>query len=72
MVKVNVGVALMKFLHFTTEELQEIASLIAGSFFLVPPCASRRDDILKELYEQIIFELRERRTADDEHQLKLD
>ena len=61
----------MKFQQFTTEELQEIASLIAGSFFLAPPM-SRRDDILKDVYEQIIIELRERRTAGDEHQLKLD
>ena len=60
----------MKFLHFTTEELQEIASLIAGSFFLAPPM-SRRDDILKDVYEQIIIELRERRTADDNFQTKI-
>ena len=62
----------MKFQQFTTEELQEIASLIAGSFFVVLPVTSRRDDILKDVYDQIIIELRERRTADDEHQLKLD
>ena len=62
----------MKFQQFTTEELQEIASLIAGSFFIIPSVASRRDDILKDIYDQIIIELRERRTADDEHQLRLD
>ncbi len=53
----------MKFQQFTTEELQEIASLIAGSFFIIPSVASRRDDILKDIYDQIIIELRERRTA---------
>ena len=58
----------MKFLHFTTEQLQEIASLIAGRNLIT----SRRDDILKDVYDEIIIELRERRTADDEHQLKLD
>ncbi len=58
----------MKFQQFTTEELQEIASTIAGRNLVT----SRRDDILKDVYEQIIIELRERRTADDEHQLKLD
>ena len=58
----------MKFLNFTTEELQEIASLIAGRNMVT----SRRDDILKDVYDEIIIELRERRTADDEHQLKLD
>ena len=58
----------MKFLHFTTEELQEIASLLAGRNLVT----SRRDDILKDVYDEIIIELRERRTADDEHQLKLD
>ena len=62
----------MKFLHFTTEELQEFASLIAGLFFLPDFPTSRRDDILKDVYDEIIIELRERRTADDEHQLKLD
>ena len=58
----------MKFQRFTTEELQEIASLIAGRNLVT----SRRDDILKDVYDEIIIELRERRTADDEHQLKLD
>lgn len=58
----------MKFKRFTTEELQEIASLIAGRNMVT----SRRDDILKDVYDEIIIELRERRTAEDEHQLKLD
>ena len=62
----------MKFLHFTTEELQEIASLIAGLMFFHDWGTSRRDDILKDVYDEIIIELRVRRTADDEHQLKLD
>jgi len=57
----------MKFQHFTTEELQEIASLIAGRNLVT----SRRDDILKDVYDAIIIELRERRTADDDFQLKI-
>jgi len=57
----------MKFQHFTTEELQEIASLIAGRNLVT----SRRDDILKDVYDAIIIELRERRTADDDFQTKL-
>ena len=58
----------MKFLHFTTEELQEIASLIAGRNLVT----SRRYMGLMDVYDEIIIELRKRRTADDEHQLKLD
>ena len=57
----------MKFQRFTTEELQEIASLIAGRNLVT----SRRDDILKDIYDQIIIELRERRTAEDNFQTKL-
>ena len=57
----------MKFQHFTTEELQEIASLIAGRNLVT----SRRDDILKDVYDAIIIELRERRTADDDFQTRL-
>ena len=57
----------MKFQHFTTEELQEIASLIAGRNLVT----SRRDDILKDVYDAIIIELRERRTADDDFQTKI-
>ena len=57
----------MKFQRFTTEELQEIASLIAGRNLVT----SRRDDILKDVYDEIIIELRERRTADDGFQTKL-
>jgi len=58
----------MKFQRFTTEELQEIASLIAGRNLVT----SRRDDILKDIYDQIIIEIRERRTAEDNFQTKLD
>ena len=58
----------MKFQHFTTEQLQEIASLIAGRNLVT----SRRDDILKDIYDQIIIEIRERRTAEDNFQTKLD
>ena len=54
----------MKFQHFSTEELQEIASLIAGRNLVT----SRRDDILKDVYDAIIIELRERRTIHDIHQ----
>jgi len=57
----------MKFQRFTTEELQEIASLIAGRNLVT----SRRDDILKDIYDQIIIELRDRRTLVDNFQLKL-
>lgn len=57
----------MKFQRFTSEELQEIASLIAGRNLVT----SRRDDILKDIYDQIIIELRERRTAEDNFQTKL-
>ena len=48
----------MKFKQFTTEELKEIASLIAGREL----ATARRDDILKELYDLIIIEIRQRRT----------
>ena len=58
----------MKFQHFSTEELQEIASLIAGRNLVT----SRRDDILKDVYDAIIIELRERRTADDDFQTRLE
>jgi len=57
----------MKLQHFSTEELQEIASLIAGRNLVT----SRRDDILKDIYDQIIIELRDRRTLVDNFQLKL-
>ena len=57
----------MKFQHFSTEELQEIASLIAGRNLVT----SRRDDILKDVYDAIVIELRERRTADDDFQTRL-
>lgn len=56
----------MKFQHFTTEQLQEIASLIAGRNLVT----SRRDDILKDVYDAIIIELRERRTALDMNQIR--
>jgi len=58
----------MKFQRFTFTELQEIASLIAGREL----ATSRRDDILKALYDEIIIEIRRRRTIADEFQLKLD
>ena len=58
----------MKFKQFTTEELKEIASLIAGREL----ATARRDDILKELYDLIIIEIRQRRTIADEFQLKLE
>ena len=57
----------MKFQRFTTEELQEIASLIAGRNLVT----ARRDDVLEDIYNQIIIELRDRRTLVDNFQLKL-
>jgi hypothetical protein len=57
----------MKFQHFSNEELREIASLIAGRNLVT----SRRDDILKDIYDQIIIELRERRTSEDNFQTRL-
>jgi hypothetical protein len=58
----------MKFKQFTTTELQEIASLIAGRNLL---SRAIRDDIIEHLYNQIIIELRDRRTMDDAHQQTL-
>jgi hypothetical protein len=58
----------MKFQQFTMTELQEIASLIAGREMVT----ARRDDILSELYDELIIEMRRRRTIADEFQLKLD
>jgi len=57
----------MKFQLFSDDELREIASLIAGRNLVT----SRRDDILGDIYDQIIIELRERRTLDDAHQRTL-
>jgi hypothetical protein len=57
-----------KYFKFTMTELQEIASLIAGRELVT----ARRDDILTELYDSIIFEIRRRRTIADEFQLKLE
>ena len=57
----------MKFQMFTTEELREIASLIAGRNLVT----ARRDDVLEDIYNQIIIELRDRRTLVDNFQLKL-
>ena len=57
-----------KFARFTTSELQEIASLIAGREL----ATARRDDILKELYAEVISDLARRRTITDEFQLKLE
>ncbi len=61
------GIKMLKFQMFTTEELQEIASLIAGRNLL---SRAIRDDVIENLYNQIIIELRERRTL-DEHQQTL-
>jgi hypothetical protein len=49
-------------------ELQEIASLIAGRELVT----ARRDDILSDLYDELIIEIRRRRTIADEFQLKLE
>jgi hypothetical protein len=56
-----------KYFKFTTTELQEIASLIAGREMVT----ARRDDILSDLYDELIIEIRRRRTVADEFQLKL-
>ena len=58
----------MKFQRFTDDELREIASLIAGRNMVT----ARRDDILGDIYNQIIIELRDRRTLVDNFQLKLE
>jgi hypothetical protein len=58
----------MKFKQFTTEELKEIASLIAGRELVT----ARRDDILRDLYDELIIEIRRRRTIADEFQLRLE
>tara|TARA_R110000824_G_scaffold106109_3_gene250739 strand:+ start:338 stop:514 length:177 start_codon:yes stop_codon:yes gene_type:complete len=58
----------MKFKQFTTPELQEIASLIAGREVVT----QRRHDVLGDIYAQIIIELRDRRTREDQFQLRLD
>ena len=58
----------MKFKQFTTTELQEIASLIAAREMV----SARRDDVLSELYDELIIEMRRRRTIADEFQLKLE
>jgi hypothetical protein len=57
-----------KYFKFTTEELKEIASLIAGRELVT----ARRDDILSDLYDELIIEIRRRRTIADEFQLKLE
>jgi len=57
-----------KYFKFTLTELQEIASLIAGREMVT----ARRDDILGDLYDEIIIEIRRRRTIADEFQLKLE
>jgi hypothetical protein len=57
-----------KYFKFTMTELQEIASLIAGREMVT----ARRDDILSELYDELIIEMRRRRTIADEFQLKLE
>tara|TARA_R110000751_G_scaffold292073_1_gene399302 strand:- start:10 stop:243 length:234 start_codon:yes stop_codon:yes gene_type:complete len=65
------GVFPLKFQRFTDDELREIASLIAGRNLVT----ARRDDILGDIYNQIIIELRDRRTLHklvDNFQLKLE
>jgi len=57
-----------KYFKFTMTELQEIASLIAGRELVT----ARRDDILGDIYAQIIIEIRDRRVIEDKFQLKLE
>ena len=57
-----------KFEKFKTDELRFIASLIAGRELANPDAAT---DIERDLYSQIIFELRDRRVKDDRAQRRL-
>jgi len=61
-----------KYFKFTMTELQETASLIAGREMLRAGVGYTRENILSELYDEIIIEIRRRRTIADEFQLKLD
>jgi len=58
----------MKFKQFTTEELKVIATLIAGREML----PHQNDTLLTELYDELIIEMRRRRTIVDEFQIKLE
>jgi hypothetical protein len=63
----------MKFKNFKTEELKEIASLIAGREMLPNTWYTHtRENILKDLYDELIIEIRRRRTLADEFQLRLE
>jgi len=57
-----------KYFKFTMTELQEIASLIAGREML----PHQNDTLLTELYDELIIEMRRRRTIVDEFQIKLE
>lgn len=57
-----------KFKLFTTNELKTIASLIAGREMVAPRGA---DQIERDLYTEIIFELRDRRVKDEQNQRRL-
>jgi len=57
-----------KFEHWSTNELQFVATLIAGRDLATPNAA---DQVERDLYTQIIFELRDRRVEEEKHQRRL-
>jgi len=57
-----------KFRLWLTSELKTVASLIAGREMVAPNGA---DQIERDLYTEIIFELRDRRVKDEQNQRRL-
>lgn len=57
-----------KFKLWRTSELKTVASLIAGREMVAPNGA---DQIERDLYTEIIFELRDRRVKDEKNQRRL-
>lgn len=57
-----------KFKHWRTKELKTVASLIAGREMVAPNGA---DQIERDLYSEIIFELRDRRVAKEQNERRL-
>lgn len=57
-----------KFKHWSTSELQFVATLIAGRDLANPNSA---DQVERDLYTQIIFELRDRRVEEEKYQRRL-
>jgi len=56
-----------KFEGWRTEELQFVASLIAGREM----CDSRPEDAVEELYGELVREIRNRRVKEELFQMKL-